>query len=103
MSNTKQRHDEISAAAAAVLAAAGGVEKIDFLDQLERPARLRELYHQVVAATRCHPDTAKRNVAKAMRRARYQSMQKQKELDDLVSSWGGAREGAGRPKEDKKV
>jgi hypothetical protein len=98
MDNTKARHAEIYAAAVAVLATAGGVEAIDSLDQVERLPRLRSLYRQVVEATGCHPDTAKRNVAKAMRRARYQIV---RERDD----WGGAREGAGRPRimEDKMI
>ena len=90
--NTKARHTEIYTAAAAALAAAGGVEKIDNLDQAERPAVLRQLYHQVVEATSCHYDTAKRNVVKAMHRARYGIMQER---------WGGTREGAGRPKMSK--
>lgn len=91
MKNTKARHTKIYNAAVAILATAGGVEVIDNLDQVERPPKLRSLYRLVVEATGCHPDTAKRNVAKACRRARYQIVQGR-------NAWGGAREGAGRPK-----
>ena len=107
--NTKQRHVEIYAAAVSALEAAGGVEKIDNLDQVERLATLRSLYRQVVEATSCHYDTAKRNVTKAMHRERYQIVQQREELAHwqqrahaaeakLKSPWGGTREGAGRPR-----
>lgn len=117
MKNTKQRHLEIYTAAVSTLEAAGGVEAIDRLDQVERPVKLRELYRQVVEATSCHYDTAKRNIAKACRRARFQNMQQreptEEQLKDLAywkrralkaeeklkpSPWGGKKPGAGRPK-----
>lgn len=87
--NTKVRHEEIYTAAASALEAVGGVVKIDQLDQLERLPILRSLYKIVTDSTNCHIDTAKKNVAKAMRRARYAEMQ---------THWGGSRPGAGRPK-----
>lgn len=90
MSNTKARHEEIYTAAVSALETAGGVVAVDQLDQLERLPVLRKLYKQVADSTNCHIDTAKKNVAKAMRRARYGEMQKR---------WGGERPGAGRPKE----
>lgn len=92
--NTKQRHEEIFAAAQAQLQQAGGVEAIDNLDNPERLAALRQMYKAVEAETSCHYETAKSNVAKALRRARYGVMQKR---------WGGKRPGAGRPKGSKNV
>lgn len=87
--NTKARHEEIYNAAATVLEEAGGVTRVDQMEQLERLATLRILYKQVAGKADCHIDTAKKNIAKAMRRARYKEME---------AHWGGAREGAGRPK-----
>lgn len=86
--NTKQRHQEILAAAAAEIEQRGGVEAIDNLEQQERLATLRAMYKAVETATGCHYDTAKRNVAKALRRARHGVM---------LARWGGKRPGAGRP------
>lgn len=86
--NTKARHQEIYTAAVAELDKAGGVEAIDGQPQSERQATLRQMYKAVETETNCHYDTAKRNVAKAMRRARHGVMQ---------TEWGGKREGAGRP------
>lgn len=87
--NTKARHEEIYTAAVSALETVGGVIAVDQLDQLERLPVLRKLYKTVANSTNCHIDTAKKNVAKAMRRARYGEMQKR---------WGGERPGAGRPK-----
>lgn len=87
--NTKARHEEIYTAAVSALETVGGIVAVDQLDQLERLPVLRKLYKQVVDSTNCHIDTAKKNVTKAMRRARYGEMQKR---------WGGERPGAGRPK-----
>jgi hypothetical protein len=94
MNNTKLRHQQILAAAATAIQTAGGVKAIDGLPQTERLAALRDLYRQVVSATGCHPDTAKRNVAKALRRTRYGAMR---------ARWGGQRLGAGRPPVDNVV
>jgi hypothetical protein len=87
--NTKKRHHEIYSAAVDVINAAGGVEVIDNLPQHDRLSLLRQLAQQVREETVCHADTAKRNLAKAMRRARY---------DVMVKQWGGKRPGSGRPK-----
>lgn len=87
--NTKARHEEIYSAAVSALESAGGVVKVDQMGQDERLATLRDLYKQVVTKTKCHRETAKSNVAKALRRARFKEME---------SHWGGAREGAGYPK-----
>jgi hypothetical protein len=88
MNNTKLRHQQILAAAATAIQAAGGAEAIDNLPQAERLAVLRGLYRQVVSVTDCHPDTAKRNVTTALRRTGYGATQ---------ARWGGVRPGAGRP------
>jgi len=88
--NTKSRHEEIYAAACSALEQVGGVAKIDNLQELERLVALRSLYKQVSTVTNCHIDTAKQNVAKALRRARFE--------DKLFDAWGGNRPGAGRPK-----
>ena len=87
--NAKSRHLEIYAAAVSALETAGGVETVDRLPSFERLVTVRKLYKQIATETNCHIDTAKKNVAKAMRRARYGEMQKR---------WGGERPGAGRPK-----
>ena len=89
MPNTKTRHEEIYTVAVSALETVGGVVAVDQLDQRERLYALRKLYVQVAWETMCHMDTAKKNVAKALRRARYGEMQKR---------WGGERPGAGRPK-----
>lgn len=95
--NTRTRHEEIYAAAVSALETAGGVVAVDQLDQLERLPVLRKLYKQVTDETNCHIDTAKKNVAKAMRKARYGEMKKSH--PELVEGrWGGERPGAGRPK-----
>jgi len=86
--NTKARHKEIYTVAAAELEKIGGVETVDGLENLERLRILRQMYRTVADITNCHYDTAKRNVAKAMRRARYGVMK---------ARWGGKRAGAGRP------
>jgi len=87
--NTKARHEEIYTAAVSALETVGGVEAVDRLPNFERLVAVRKLYKQVAETTNCHIDTSKRNVAKAMRRARYSEMQKH---------WGGERPGAGRPR-----
>lgn len=90
--NTKARHLEIYTAAAAAIEAAGGVEKIDKLPELERITTLKNLYKQVETAADCHKETARKVVARAMRKARYGLM--------VAHGWGGARSGphTGRPK-----
>lgn len=90
--NTKQRHEEIYAACTKILAKVGGVSLVDSLQQEERIALLRGMANNVAKTTDCHISTAKRNVAKALRRARY---------DIIKQSWGGHRPGAGRPKKEK--
>lgn len=86
--NNKARHEEIYTAAVSALETAGGVVAVDQLQDIERLVIIRKLYKTVADSTNCHIDTAKKNVAKAMRRARYGEMKKR---------WGGERPGAGRP------
>jgi hypothetical protein len=87
--NTKARTEQIFNTAASVLEAAGGCVWFD--DLMTTPAarwqELQKMYAAVIAATGCHRDTAKRHVAKALRRARYGEMVKH----------GGTRPGAGAP------
>lgn len=87
--NTKQRSQEIYAVAAAAVQAAGGPAKIDRMLPDDRIATLHRLYDDVALAASCHRDTAKRNIAKALRKGRYAEM---------VANWGGPREGSGYPK-----
>lgn len=86
MTNTKERHQEILAAAVKVVHAAGGTEVIDALPQDQRLPKLREMAAEVMAATSCTDFPARRNVATAMRRARGVIMQ---------DRWGGARPNPG--------
>lgn len=88
MANTKARHEEIYNKAVKVLEIFGGVEIVDALSQEERISILRQLAERVKEQTDCHIDSAKRNIAKAMHRARYGIMKER---------WGGKRPGAGRP------
>jgi hypothetical protein len=91
--NTKERHEKIYNAAVKAVEREGGVEAIDSLAQNERLITLQNMYLSVVLETSCVKATARRNVAKAMRRARYGVM-KQRETDN----WGGPRPNqTGRP------
>jgi hypothetical protein len=85
--NTKKRHQEILNAAERVLQDFGGIEVIDGMPQEERKLTLRLMVVNVGGAANCHLDTARRNVVKALRRARHP-------LNDL-GRWGGARENTG--------
>lgn len=78
--NNKARFNELSAAAAAAIEQAGGVAAIT--DHASRLA----VYRAVVAATYCHPNSAKRHVNRLLGQ-------------QTGGSWGGARAGAtGRPR-----
>lgn len=87
--NTKARSEQIFNTAVSVLEAAGGCVKIDQLSLEDRWPVLNEMYESVMAQTGCVRETAKRNIAKALRRARYGEIVKR----------GGARPGPhpGRP------
>jgi len=93
MINTKKRHLEIYNSAVRVMEIFGGIETIDALSQEERIPQLRKMARMVKELSDCHNDSAKRNIAKAMRRARYGIMKDKKKDKD----WGGKRPGAGRP------
>lgn len=91
MPNTKERHEEIYSASVLVLDQDGGVTAIDNLPQSKRVSALREMAKEIVSLTDCHISSARRNLAKAMRRARY-GITCAREL-----GWGGKRSGTGRP------
>jgi len=88
--NTKTRSEQIFQAALIVLENAGGFSQVDDLPQPERYIILQNMYQEVVSVTGCVRETARRNVAKALRRARYGEVVRR----------GGARPGPhpGRPK-----
>ncbi len=92
MTNTKARHLEIYNASVQVLDKAGEVEIFDALPQDERLPKLHAMAKEVVKLTDCEISSAKRNIAKALRRARYGIMKE---------AWGGSRPGAGRPASSK--
>jgi hypothetical protein len=75
MNNTKARHNEILATAKEVLAES----EIDITQSLGK--NLLPLAKMVAQQTSCHIDTAKRNIAKAVRIAR----------GEVVKQWGGKR------------
>lgn len=89
--NTKARSLEIYTAACSALEQVGGIVKVDQTPELKRYSVLRQMADVVVLQTGCTLEAARRNVAKAMRRARYGVMQ---------ARWGGSRPNAGRPKRD---
>lgn len=82
MNNTKARHTEILNACKEILTEVGGVMLVDSFQQDERILLLRGMAKQVSERTNCHMDTAKRNVAKALRLAR----------GEIVGQWGGKRD-----------
>jgi hypothetical protein len=94
MTNTKARHQEIYTAAVEALETAGGVGEIDNLSQDKRKAVLFGMATSVIATANTTRDTARRNVAKALRRARFAIMQ---QVDP--ARWGGPRvsDKLGRP------
>ncbi len=77
MTNTKERHLEILAAADETIKSVGGIGLIDALVDDERLPLLRAMANDISGKTNCTRDTARRNVAKAMRRARFGIMKEQ--------------------------
>jgi hypothetical protein len=69
--NSKPRSEFIFNTAVSVLEAAGGHARIDSLTGEDRRQRIEVMYASVIEQTGCVRETAKRNVAKALRRARY--------------------------------
>ncbi len=90
MANTKARHEEIYTAANKVIDEFGSVEQIELLPLEERSVLFRKMAREVVMLTNCHITSAKSNIAKAIRRARYGM---------IKGKWGGTRPGSGRPPE----
>lgn len=78
--NTKARHLEILSAAHELLA------DVDVTTDYPFKTLARRLADQ----TSCHIDTARRNLAKAARRKRYQIVKNE--------NWGGSRPNSGRPR-----
>jgi len=81
MNNTRARSAEIQAAARALIE--------EYQVPLDTNAPFATLAPRLVARTGCHPDTAKRHLAKAARLMR----------GEAAAAWGGSRPGAGRPAE----
>lgn len=89
MPTTKERNQEIYAAAYAIVKEFG-VERLDQIPGgAARKAQYAVFRHQLIGQVKCHPETARLHLAKAARRLRGESAN---------VAWGGAREGAGRPK-----
>jgi hypothetical protein len=104
--NTKERHLEILGVSERVVEEAGGPLEIDDLDQVSHRAAFLELAKCVASETGCHISAAKRNVATALRRARYRIMKERAKVEglfDLIeeAEWGGKRPGAGPPRGNK--
>lgn len=76
--NSKERSGELAAFARRLIAPVDVTDRVD----------IGKYARQMVDATGCGIDAAKRHVAKAVRLKRG---------DHLASGWGGARDGAGRP------
>jgi hypothetical protein len=82
--NTKARSEELQTLAAEIVAASG----VSLTERVE----LRPLAKLMAERSGCHYTTAKQHIAKAMRRARHKFQ---------PAEWGGKRDGAGRPKQEK--
>jgi len=78
--NTRERTAALQDAARAFLEARGV--------NIAEAVPIKALAPAFARAQACHLDTAKRHLAKAVRRMR----------GELVASWGGPRDGAGRPR-----
>ncbi|MEE9612418.1 MAG: hypothetical protein V3W19_14285 [Desulfatiglandales bacterium] len=83
MTNTKARHEVIYQASVKVLDKAGGIETFDALPQLERSPALHQMAEEVIKLTDCKITSAKRNLAKALRRARYSQMK----IREMKTKW----------------
>lgn len=82
--NTKSRSEELQTLAAEILAASGA--------DVTKGVEIRPLAKIMADRSGCHYTTAKQHIAKAIRRARHKYQD---------PTWGGKREGAGRPKQEK--
>jgi hypothetical protein len=104
VTNTRARHIEILNAAARAVEEAGGVLEIGALDQEAHRAAFLELAKCVASETGCHITTAKKNVAQALRQARYKIVKERAAegliglIEEAEAEWGGQRPGAGPPK-----
>jgi hypothetical protein len=85
---TKDRRNEIQAAARQILEEQGGVMAVDALVNEVRKSTLVLMNKTLVDREGVTYDTARRHIAKAMRRARHDVV--------IERGWGGKRDGAGR-------
>lgn len=91
MNNTKTRSLEIYAAAVAALTESGA----DITDAVD----VLPIAKVVEARTGCHVYTAKRHVAKAVRRARFELLDMSTQI--VIDNWGGSRPNSGPPNGNK--
>jgi hypothetical protein len=85
---TKARRNEIQATARQILDEQGGVMAVDALANEVRKSTLVLMNKTLVDREGITYDTARRHVARAMRRARHDVV--------IERGWGGTRDGAGR-------
>lgn len=84
MNNTKDRNQQLATVARAI------AERHP--EHVTEGGKLLPLAKEMMIETGCHVDTAKRHIAKQLRLMR----------GELIRQWGGAREGAGFPKNTKR-
>lgn len=89
MAYTKERTQELFAAAVAIVEAFG-IKRLDSMSQESAKAQLVAMYHQHKDVTGVTFETSRQYVAKACRRMRSP--------DWTMPERGGARERAGRPR-----
>lgn len=88
---TRERHNEIQDAAMKIVASYG-IARLDAIEGLTaRNAIIGGWAHQLAAEQGITYETARRHVTRAIRRQRHPDWQ--------PASWGGTRDGAGRPSE----
>lgn len=93
--NTKQRAMEIYEAALRLVDA----PVVDMLEGEEHRLELRRLADLLMAETGCVRETARKYIAKALRRKRHPSFEGEGSYQAAIAAgwtWGGRREGAGR-------
>ncbi len=88
VTNSKQDFEKLAAAAARIIQVAGGPAVIDAVQGEARYTLLRGFADQLVDETGCSLSTARRHIARALRRARHP--------EEPDPARGGYRPGAGR-------
>lgn len=84
--NTKAHNTELAQVAAEILITSGA--------DITEAVSIVEMTAAMVSQTGCHPDTARRHLARAVRRARFTSLPD--DVKFVINNWGGTRDGAGR-------